>query len=648
MAFRVPPSQAPRRQTSYSFPQQSPALDFPSPFSQFPDDESTQWVLFSPSQDASDTAHTRSASTERTQRTAGPSRLSDFGSFGTPTGLESTEDDNDEEILNESLDEEEEKEEEEEEEEDGTELDSLDDGLHAFPELPVPQTASIRWDQGAPAVLPAHDGLGSFLASSQSVQEQLWQHEQFNPRRRPDLRPRRPSAIQRQLDTVAESEETSAERERWKRIEKWRIEQSLALLHEIERETRRRRRRNSHTSRANDRVVARSVVTESLHDIPETPKDGTSSPQGESQEYESFWQRITRKVIRDLIGIDDSLLSVILGESLPEEEEEEEMARGKHQHDSNNADSESDGPLDMDAMMKQELDFVHNDDQQLWQTKFIQRIARELGILINRFVEHPGAFSSYLQLSDGISNEYAGMPLSRLAEKDTSHTHFTSDAPTTSSADSTNNLASMPSPHFTPTLRDPSGTEHESHWGIEDEDDPHRTSTTEDPLSESAHLQQEQEYWERELDVMMVFRYLRNRFSRGGNNNNTNNSNTNNNTSSATTTRSYTLQDPSRRAAIIRQHHPLVARAHSRSQSQIHRQVQLQYSTQLSAQSGVSRQRLRRASSGCASQSARLSAISSKRALTGSSRNYWDIGGSVESGSAIGPVAAGVGTWGDI
>jgi hypothetical protein len=89
-----------------------------------------------------------------------------------------------------------------------------------------------------------------------------------------------------------------------------------------------------------------------------------------------------------------------------------------------------------------------------------------------------------------------------------------------------------------------------------------------------------------------------------------------------------------------------VARAHSRSQAQMRRQSQ--YSSPTGVTSPVLRQHLRRPSSSCASQSAKISAISSRRTLTGSSRNYWDIGGSVDSGSAIAPTPAGVGAWGDV
>lgn len=609
MAFRLPP-QAPRRQRSYSTSLPPPPLDPPSNLSQLPESESAEWVLFSPTQ-PSTTARTHTTSTDRTQRTVGASRLSDFGSFGTPT-RSAWDQDNDEEEdddLEEPLD------------EDGTELDSLDDGLHAFRAPSLSQDPSARVDHGAPALLPTHDGLGSFQASSRPVQEQLWQHELYNPNRRPELSLRRRSSVQRHLDSLADEVPKDVERERWQRIEKWRMDQSRVLLQEIEKET--RRRRNSRVSNRSDQPVSHSETADVLAGVPEIPRDRVpSAAEPEGSGDESLWRRITRKVIRDLIGIDDSLLSVIFGESLPAIEDEDK-------------DTATSTVYDRDEALGLELDSVP-EDHSLWQTKLLHRIAHELGVLVHQLCEHPGAFTTYLNLSNDIPNQYAGMPLGRLPEEDTTQAQPASTALPNSMV-TTSDRDSAVSPQFSPTLRDPSSSrEHAAQWGIED-DDTNRSAA--EPLAESARLHQEKDYWERELDVMMVFRYLRNRFSRR---------NSNPDAHHAASRRPQ--QDASRRAAIIRQYHPLVARAHSRSQAQMRRQSQ--YSASHSGPVGVSspllRQHLRRPSSSCASQSAKLSAISSRRTLTGSSRNYWDIGGSVDSGSAVAPVGAGLGAWGDV
>ncbi|KAF9883821.1 hypothetical protein FE257_002758 [Aspergillus nanangensis] len=612
MAFRLPP-QAPARQRSISASQPPPAIEIPPSLSQVPENESTEWVLFSPSQAASTTARTHTTSTERTPRTTGASRISDFGSLGTPTRSAWAPEHDDTEGLDDPLD------------EDGTELDSLDDGLHAFRAPSPTQETSNRWDQGTPAILPTHDGLGSFHASSQTVQDQLWQHEQYNPRRRPDLRLRRHSSVQRRLDAVQDEEPTDAERDRWQRIEKWRMDQSRVLLQEIERET--RRRRNSRVSGRSDRTTSRNSATEMPPGLLETPVLETTSErvcdsaaaESDADSNEPFWRRITRKVIRDLIGIDDSLLSVILGESLPPMEDDEKQSTAS-----------TDGDLNMEEELKRELDSL-TDDSSLWQSKLLQRIAHELGVLVHQLCEHPGAFTTYLNMMNDVPNQYAGMPLSRLPEE---------SEPQPSASVGPTEVAStrdsMMSPQFSPTLRDPN-REHAAQWGIEDEDLSNRLGNSAD-LSEPARVQRDKDYWERELDVMMVFRYLRNRFGRR-----------NGNGDAPYSPSRRSSQDASRRAAIIRQHHPLVARAHSRHQAQLRRQSQ--YSA-ASGPTGVSspllRQHFRRSSSSCASQSAKLSAISSRRSLTGSSRNYWDIGGSVDSGSAVARVGAGLGTWGDV
>ncbi|CAG8893338.1 unnamed protein product [Penicillium egyptiacum] len=585
MAFQVP-THVPRRRTSYSTPQPL-TLDIPSSLSEQRDDDTAQWVLFSP------TARTHTTSTDRT-RTAGPSRLSDFGSFAatqSASGVEGEADD--ENALDDQLD------------EDGTELDSLDDGLHAFRAPELAPASPIRFDQGPPAMLPAHDGLGSFQASSQAVQDQLWRHEQYNPQRPSygHLRHRRNSSVQRHLDTVEEGE-ANIERERWQRIEEWRMDQSRALLQEIERET--RQRRASLTSRSS---VHRSGDHNQQTHVSEVLSRDISLSKDVSEDEESFWRRITRTVIRDLIGIDDSLLSVIFGESLPLD------AQPHTQEDR----------LDMETVLAREPEPEYSDSP-LWRTKMLQTIAHELGILVHQLCEHPGAFTTYYQMTKDISAEYAGMSLNRLAESGISQRPAESAVAT---ADTTGE--SILSPHFMPTLRD-SNREHEAQWGIED-DDPKRS----DQISESAKLQHEAEYWERGLDVMMVFRYLRNRFSRRGYMPN----------ETHTPTPPRRPQDASRRAAIIRQHHPLVARAHFRSQTRTRRASQFPgVSNPAGVSSPLLRPHPRRPGSSCASQSAKLSAISSRRTMTSSSRNYWDIGGS-ESNSAIG-VGAGLGTWGEV
>ncbi|KAL2374919.1 hypothetical protein RJ035_003396 [Blastomyces gilchristii] len=689
MAFRLP-THPPQRQQAYTGAPQPSSLETRSTaaYLQRPQqqqqqqqqhqqvEESTEWVLFSPSHAGSITARTHTTSTERTPRTAGLSRVSDFGSLDTATQSQS-EDELDEDVL----------------EDDTTELDSLDDGLHAFRE---PTRYRIISTQAGPydtAILPAHDGLGLFAPSSQDVQDQLWQHEQYNPRRWGDGRHRRRSSVQRNLETVEEIQARELERERWQRIEQWRMEQSRALLQEIEKET--RRRRNSRASHTGERlVVARQALESDAGKIDlETNASEAGTQESRlsqdlgSHDYddddaaanESFWRRITRKVIRDLIGIDDSLLSVILGESLvpTEKREQDEMSAVNDL-----SDSTLDGlhhHLDGDEVLKDVSDAPHADDH--WHERLLERIARELGILVHQLCEHPGAFSTYVRSSASISKQYAGIPISPPPSTPIASVSRPFPLSRTASNNTTSNLASTYSPQyeFGPTLRDVANAALEI--GEEAPLSPYDPNTQPAPLtagqipqssealSEAARLEREREYWERELDIKMVFHFLRSRFSKNipFTNDDNNNKNTSprrrssTNTTTTLSTHPTNQQDSSLRAAIIRQHHPLVARAHARSQSQIQRAMARQHarqpSTSLSSPamagpaSPILCHHIRRPSSSCASQSAKMSVVSAKRTMaggSGSSRHYWDIGGSVGSGSVVVSAVGGIGSWRDV
>lgn len=621
MAFRSPTHAPPRRQTSYSTSER-PALDIDTHASQHQqqlDDDAKEWILFSPSQAAS-TTRTRSDSTERTARTAGVSRLSDFGSFNAATHIESGDS-----ISVDALDEE------------ATELDSLDDGLPDFRDGDVPDSRNYP-------VLPAHDGLGSFHASGQQVQEQLWRYEQFNPRRSSEAVPTRRSSLQNHLATVDELE-SLADRERWQRIETWRTEQSRILRQEIERETRRRQRRSSRSgvgtaSHRTGNDVLGSISETKAMDASSVSSD-SASIQGDSPK-ESIWRRITRKVIRDLMGIDDSILSVILGESLVDD---------IHLTSYIDKDSHPDIREMQEAIRDVPITSSSADDN-AWQERLLQRIARELGVLVHQIWEHPGAFSTYLR-SDDPTGFYAGMPVTNSPPSIQPTARTTPSALQTAPEDS--NVFSISSPQFIPTLQpDPAAAEHVAEWGIDDGEigagtqshtkAPQERSTT--PLAT-----QEYEYWEQDLDVTMIFRYLKNRFRRGDKKGNTNTA-----ASTARSTATYSEQDASNRAAVIRQHHPLVARAHARSQArQLGLRAQMRAAGISTPSSPITRHhhqvnRLRRPSSSCASQSTKLSAKRTHTGLgSGSSRHYWDIGGSVGSGSAAVSVGgpAGVGTWGE-
>lgn len=525
---------APQSQDATSQPQIRPALE-----------DSQEWVLFTPS--TADSTITRT----HTTHTIGASRVSDV-SLNTAARSSS--------VLDEDVT------------EDG-DLDSLDDGLHAFREPPLYPTIS---QQTQAPLLPAHDGLGTFPASSPPVLEQLWQHEQYNPKRKHDGQHRRPSSIQRRLDTIDEMEAQANEEKRM-RIEKWRMEQSQALMEEVERETRRRLRRGSRLSPFQETML--SVNDDILGSTPKQ-SDYLRQPVPDADESEPFWRRITKKFIRDVIGIDEPLLSVICGESLPEAAETRP--------------SSSSGPLP--TIPEQSFNTQAVDDA--WRDRLLQRIARELGVFVHQISPHPGAFNTYSR-----SPDYAGMPVSMPPPKPT-----TTPSVPINQVQLKETLTSTLSPNFPPTLRDPA---HAESWGFEEEPAP-----TSSPLDSSRSLQKEREYWERELDLKMVFRYLRDRFV------------TRAPSAQSPQAARQIVEDAATRAAIIRQHHPLVARAHL-SPVRTRRD---------------SRTSIRRPQSSCASESVRSSRKASI-ARSGSSRNFWDIGGSI--GSATSLVASG-GAWGEV
>ncbi|EEH11436.1 conserved hypothetical protein [Histoplasma capsulatum G186AR] len=633
-------------------------------------EESTEWVLFSPSQAGSTTARTHTTSTEKTPRTAGLSQVSDFGSLDSPQS-QSEDDELDDDQL----------------EDDTAELDSLDDGLHAFREPSGYRMISTEAAPHDSAILPTHDGLGMFAPSSQDVQDQLWQHEQHNPRRRREGKHRRRSSEQKQLETMEEIQAREIEYDRWRRIEQWRTEQSRALLQEFEKET--RWRRNSRAGHAGERLVARQALGSGTWEIDlETnarelgAQEARSSQAGELQDDdggagaaaaddESFWRRITRKVIQDLIGIDHSLLSVILGESLVPEQREQD-GRSTLNDLSDTTSNRLHEPLNMGGVMKAVDDTPRTGDY--WHERLLERIARELGILVHQLCEHPGAFSTYVRSSTSISKQYAGIPI---ISPPPSTTISSIPPPQSPSNNTTSNPASTYSPHyeFGPTLQDAVTSAFEI--GEEAPLSPYNLNTQPVPsaaagqlpssceaISETSRLEREREYWERELDVKMVFHFLRNRFIRNipfTSDNEKNTSSLRRSSATALSTFPIDEQDPSHRAAIIRQRHPLVAHAHARSQSQSQRSMARQQaqrsSTSISGSSVAGpispllRHRIRHPSSSCTSQNARMPVVSGKRTTaggSGSSRHYWDIGGSVGSGSAVVSAVGGTGTWVDV
>ncbi|KAL9088066.1 MAG: hypothetical protein Q9165_006407 [Trypethelium subeluteriae] len=619
MAFRRPPQPfQQQRQISYANPDQQLQLDpIHSPQRKRVLEESQEWVLFSPTA-APSTTQTPTTSTERTPKTAGRSRLSDFGSLDTAArsdedGRDGEEEEDDATCQGTEIDEEE-----------NEELDSLDDGLHAFHERPERSGLAQRPNQSG-SILPTHDGLGGFRASAMPVQEHLWQYERYNPRRK---HARRRSSVQKRPDALEMEgmHEDNHENEKNHRIEEWRMEQSRALLEEIERETRRQRRMSkASVQRSSTDAIEEDQASLNCATMEEvlTRSDSTSQSGRETQ-TETFWQRFTRKMIHDLMGIDENILSVILGEKLSEDSTTEAKLSPLQTHQEDLSQEGAGLPISS------------------WQHRLLQRVARELGILVHHISEHPGAFSTYLRTQE--TPMFVG----------SSHTANESVKPYSTISPVELNQPSVSTPlsaPFAPTLQQPTAAVDVSMWGVETDADAdatraprhsHLPNIAEEPTnSNEAAAAQEREYWEQELDIKMVFNYLRKRFSSRPISPEPDVSKEIRRDSGFVGSADMSVSPESRRrAALIRRHHPLTSRSAAAERTtpsasrrsellhrhHIHHHTHGHNHTPLAGVAGLKRP----GSSSCASQSTK-SRKSLGRQSASSSRNYWDLGGSVGS-----------------
>ncbi|GAM85748.1 hypothetical protein ANO11243_037560 [Dothideomycetidae sp. 11243] len=579
MAFKQPQhrQQAPR-QPSYSHvdPVPSPAQ---AQQKKRPLEESRDWVLFAPPSQTD---------TSQTPRTADLSRASYFGSLD--SGVRSELLESDDHILRRVT---------AANDDDGTELDSLDDGLQAFEAPPSP-----RIDQSG-TVLPTHDGLGAFPASLNNVnpeamQEQIWQHERYNPQRK--YIHRRLSSVQKRLDALDQCEETpemDPQEERRLRVERWRTEQSKAVLEEIEKETRRRIRRANRMGKTfvaagPSRTVTSSQVAESVT----TAQESTSTESIDSDikpEAEGFWQRITRTVIRDLMGLDENTLSVIFGEDLPAELSSPESSKD----------------LTADSVAS---DAGRSPSDQTWEDRLLARITRELGILVYQLSELESAFNTYNTRT--LPSRPEQQPIAPAVKL----------VPRPRPSDIETGFADI----FRPTLNrtSPISGPDASLWGIEEE-----------PLHDPAK-QSDATHWERHPSIMMIFKYLRDRFRQSNNGDpGVLPADWANSSASAL----GTSPESQRRADLIKRHHPLVSRA---AATDSRRRESVLAARRHRADLLASALHRRQGSSSCASQSTKRSRRSSG---TGQSRKYWDLGGSLNESSAVSSGhAAPASGWGEV
>lgn len=623
MAFHQPTRQIAQRITRLGPASTESDTRAPAPPVSQTREESQTWVLFSPATDAGTTTSYFS-SVQDDQPTPGRSRISDIGSLQTIAHSDNLYS----EPANSDLD-------DDEATDDDAELDSLDSHLPEFLAR-GPQGVS----QSIP-ILPGHDGLGSFRLDTQvlasDMQEQMYQFERYNPRR---IKRRRESL---ELGQLALESEEAQEAIRRRRIEEWRLEHSRILLEEIQKETRRRRestvsaltnrlRRGSQTSvdpaadEATLSTVGEPTPDASMAGTEWHDQDASEFDLGEDEDEDAgTWSRITRKVIRDLMGIDDKLLCVLFGEALPDE-----------------LDLETDDLSSTPKASAPDAAFQGNESDPNWQMRVLDRIARELGQLVSQLSSHPhpGAFSTYARVQQQ-PLPYAGLPVIPEAAVAPAPTVVTADTDgvldtkPTLAASSHLDSSTMPTmPQFQPTLP---AIPHSQPMDI-----PRARSMDTPTEPDTAHAPGTftPQEWEQDLDIKLVFRYLRNRFtsSRTGS------------TQSTSQGHPHSTVTPdvasARAAARVRQHHPLVGvRSHQRRTS-------FKFSGGPSVPSQVVHVHHGRHASSCASQSTRRSGRRGSLSVSSrhSSRHYWDIGagpGSIGTGSMIASTGP-MGSWGEV
>ncbi|KAI0441341.1 hypothetical protein F4803DRAFT_427869 [Xylaria telfairii] len=543
-----------------------------------PVEESQTWVLFSPATD-SGTSASYLTSSHRSNITPGRSRFSDLGSLDTIAPSETSARHQRSDSFVDAVD--------DGDEEDDGELDSLDSHLPEFrstPDLYMSSEAAAHVTH----VLPTHDGLGSFRLEQEGmgadVQNRLYSFEQYNPRR---FKRRRESVelARRELER-----DESQEIDKIRRIESWRLEQSRYLLDEIQKETRRRRRSIASVSNAHqkdEKIDDTRISAEARRTRGGIDEDWHDQSTGDPPEgRDSIWSRITRKVIRDLLGIDDRMLSILFGEALPDETDLSTTPKASVLPLSS-PDDRSAADLTLESS---------------WQVTMLERVAKELGLLVHQLSEHPGAFTTFSRVQQ-TPIPYAGL---HAIPESASY-----PVPGTTAYEGPSDI-----PEFQPTISRPINVPQTRNTTSST----HNTSQ----LQVDGDISFTQEEWEQDLDIRLVFRYLRSRFlprSTSGGHPGT----------PHPTAPAMNTKDVAAKVARVRQHHPLVSRP---------RNVERRKSKSTT----VSNPALFRPASSCASQSTRRSV---RRSSCSSSRHYWDIGGSVGTGSMIATTGP-MGSWGEV
>ncbi|KAI9777208.1 MAG: hypothetical protein M1816_004896 [Peltula sp. TS41687] len=599
MAFQRPTSYAPQPHLLVSEEAQSFQVRVEDEQSV---DISQEWVLFSPSIPV--VVEARTDTTENALHTTDLSPESELGLPSTGEGRYS-EDEGDTDYIGSAQH-------EVRDEEDG--LDSLDSHLLAFHE-PTKQRFS-HYEHNDAAVLPAHDGRGSFIRRTEEHSASLERH--------PLLR-----QIPSVLNALEAREEEEVEAGRTERIRAWRLEQSQILLERIESEVKRMKDSEivegvsrsgdedkvAHSGNIKDKGAASTNVQKENSKEDEDPNTNKDT---EDDSNAPFWKRITRRVIRDIIGIDEPLLSIILGESLPDIDET-----------STSTGDVSSAKLDTDG---QDVMTSRKD----WQERLLERIALELGKLVHRLSKHPGAFSTYLRTQQTPDYVGATFPTARSPSEATARSSLHAEA-NHQVSDDLSNGATQFLPSIPPQILHPEPKSNAI-------DSPLDHSSTRTPITETDRLRLEREYWERELDISMVFSFLRNRFSRrrphpAPQSTYITSQRPSSILSSSSTTAAAAAA--AARAATIRQHHPLASKLQPSPRTE--NSLYLHHLTSITSS-------LKRPGSSCGSESTKSNKKAKGKGSESGvfSRNYWDLGGSVGGSTDIATEGGGLGGWGEV
>jgi len=369
-------------------------------------------------------------------------------------------------------------EEEEEEEEDNMAYNGYEDDEDSLE--PFRENQEIH-----PVLLPTHDGRGMFPSVTSHEEDSVLM---------PGI-----ASLEESLRLLAARNNIFDEAEDLNsRIQKWRQEHSAAFMEEMEMVRKQKRRRGSRASTTlsasekerEEEMVASMMLDEDDHgeEPPVAPNERSTVgvEKGSAEVLETFWRRVARSLMRDIMGIDDRLLEAIFGESLPP----------------SLTLAESDTHINSDTVGVK------------WERSLLEIIARELGILLQQYTLHPaqGAFSTYPRWAfERLPN--SGNDFEVEGTKTPKPQAFNGEQAEPDVTVSMVNVSSLSEVNFKPTLSHPrQETFSRHHAGMHSvapsEDDRQRTTA-----EVRAEAQLRKEYWEQELGVSVFFSYLKSRFS---------------------------------------------------------------------------------------------------------------------------------------